>query len=121
MTTLEVEYFAGTDVSQDITGGLADGLASVMMRVNHRLAFFRGTWFLDLLSGIPHVPDVFGHQTTLQLAQRTITEAIRTVPDVTDVTEDRLTVNNEQRHLSYYAVIHTIFGNQTVTVPNFGG
>lgn len=69
----------------DLNFRVADGLESVIQRVLQRLRFFRGSWFLNALAGVPHLSDVFGHQFDPTLAERTLTDAILSVDDVESV------------------------------------
>lgn len=99
----------------DITFQLVDRLASVQQRVQQRVRFFFGTWFLDTQRGTPYVQDVFGRQPDRQLTERAIEQQIRGVPDVTDVTDMRVVYDFQTRTLTFEAVVHTPFGTFTAT------
>ena len=116
MKTLSVTFEKN---QQDINGAVVDGLESVRQRVTERLRFRVKTWFLNLRDGVPYTPNVFGHKTTEGLAARTLTDAIRGVADVTDVTDVQTSLNPETREFTYQARVHTIYGlmqtSETVT------
>ena len=101
----------------DLANTLADGLESVRQRVSQRLRFRAREWLLDLTKGTPYDPQVFGHATTLSIATQTLTQAIRTVPDVTGVIGVESSINHETRRMNYFARVNTRYGSFEVTEP----
>ena len=105
MRTLGVE-----EPGHDIDLSVVDRLESVRQRVRQRLLLWRGTWFADVQAGVPYIEDVFGRQQDAGLAQRTITDILRTVEDVTDVREVLAALDETTRRFRYQAVLDTPFG-----------
>ncbi len=108
MNTLSVELIDETNNIYDLDGTIADGLQSAAQRVRQRLRFWRGTWYLDQNAGVPYLQDVLGQRNRLPLAASAITAQIRTVPDVTAVSDVNVIIRN--RRLIYTATVHTIHG-----------
>lgn len=99
---------------KDLDFSIADNLPSVVQRVKQRLRFWRATWFIDLRAGVPYVPDLLGRRVAPDVAQQTITDAIRSVPDVQSVDNIRVSLDHNTRELFYSATIHTPFGEAEI-------
>ncbi len=103
----------GSD-NNDLQFKVITGIESVVQRVTQRLQFWRGEWFLDGAQGIPYLADVLGHQADIGLAQQAITAQIRTVPDVIDVLDVEVGIDQATRTLKYSARIVTIYGDAEI-------
>ena len=83
----------GIDIeTHDLDFTVADGLDSIEQRVIMRLRFFRNTWFLDFLDGIPYLDDVFISDANADIAANVLATAARGVDGVTDVTRSELRI-----------------------------
>ncbi len=78
--------------THDLDFTVRDGLDSIEQRVVQRLRFFRGTWFLDFLDGIPYLDDVFISDANADIAANVLATAARGVDGVTDVTRSELRI-----------------------------
>ena len=72
---------------RDLEFAVVDGLQSVVQRVETRLRFFLGTWFMNTQAGVPYIPDVLGRMADVSLAKRVIADAARGVDGVLEVTK----------------------------------
>lgn len=88
---------------------VADGI-SLAQRLKQRIRFWAGEWFLATDRGVPYLPEILGHFSPDNLAEQIITAQLRTVPDVTDVTDVVADFDYERRILTYSAVVHSRFG-----------
>ena len=111
MLSLSVQQVDPVADTYDLDGSLVDGLESVRQRIQQRLRFWRGTWFLDSGAGVPYLRDVLGHRRNLALATSAITAQIRTVPDVTVVQNVTSSFDFDLRIIDYSAVVQTTFGD----------
>ena len=112
MRTLSVSQIEGS--VDDLDGTIVTGVESVRQRVVQRIRFRLGSWFLALLRGTPYSPEIFGRQSVLGLATRTITDTILGVEDVTGVSGIESTLNADARIMSYSATVSTIYGPFTM-------
>lgn len=94
---------------------IIDGIESVRQRVEQRLKFFRGEWFLDTSKGTPWFQDVLIRPVSAALSAAIITKAIQSVTDVTSVNNVIAEIDPATRKMSYTARVQTIFGSFTVT------
>ena len=93
----------------DITGAVVDGIEALRQRIAQRLRFRRGTWVFAPRDG---VPAIIGHDVTVPIASRVVTEAIRVEGGTEIVSIDNVTVNldPETRIFRYSASVTTIYG-----------
>ena len=98
----------------DITGAVVDGIEALRQRVAQRLRFRRGTWVFDPGDG---VPSIVGHEITVPVAERVITDAIRDEGGDEILTIDEVTVSldRDTRLFRYAARVVTIYGGETFT------
>ena len=99
---------------EDITGAVVDGIEALRQRIAQRLRFRRGTWVFAPGDG---VPSVIGHDITIPIATRIITEAIRDeggseIVSIGDVTVD---LDRETRTFRYSATVTTVYGADSFT------
>ena len=102
----------GSDIDPRL--GLADGLESVRQRVEQRLRFFRGEWFLDTRVGTPWFQFVLTRPFAEGVADAVLRQAIQAVEGVLGVESTDIEVDREDRRLKWSAVISTEFGTATV-------
>ena len=109
MRTISVE-FRDDDIA-DIGNGLLDGIESLAERVRERIFFRLAEWFLDTNAGVDY-DLIQGHQTTLELAAATITEAIRDEggAEITAISTPVVQLDRSTRSMTYKAEIDTIYG-----------
>lgn len=105
------------DPTADLDGVLADGIESVRQRVRQRIQFLAGEWVFDANAGIPYLPQVLGNPQSLGLAQQTIVDGVRTVPDVVSVQGADLRRDNDTRVLHVTLDILTIYGQLQLQSP----
>ena len=109
----------------DLVFRIIDGLDSVIARVEQRLRFFRGSWFLNTQAGVPYLEDVLGQLHDPVLAQRVIIDAISGVADVTGVTDFEFITGaaaqdaldnpiDNPRPLLFRATVSTIYGEAEI-------
>ena len=101
----------------DITGQIIDGIDALRQRITNRLRFRRGDWFLNRNEGIPY-GELLQHPGNLRLLEQAITNALRTLQEVTSITNIQTNYTPNNRTFEYTAVVHSIYGdinlNETV-------
>ena len=106
------------DGPDDLTGAVTDGLEALRQRITQRLRFERGTWIFAPAAGFP---PIIGHETTIPLAQRAITEAIRDEggDEITSIEDVTVSLDRDTRVFRYAARVVTIYGPTSLaeTVP----
>lgn len=98
----------------DITGAVVDGIEALRQRVAQRLRFRRGTWVFNPGAG---TPAVVGHQITVPIASRVLTDTIRDEggDEITDIIDIEVSLDPETRLFRYAATVVTIYGPDTYT------
>ena len=95
----------------DLDGTVVDGLESLKQRVVQAIKFVFGTWFLNSERGLRY-DLVRGHQTTLEIAAQTISDAIREEggSEILNIETPVVTLDRSTRRMRYHAQVQTIYG-----------
>ena len=101
---------------QDLDGLVVDGIESLRQRVAQRLRFPLGTWHLDTRRG---TPSVLGHGFPPALVASTINATIRDEgrEEITEITDERVELDQETRVLTYVSTVQSIYGPMDVVTP----
>jgi len=107
------------DMSFGVNGAnfLVDSPECVGQAILTTLKLLRGTWFLDLLQGVPWLTQVLGYGTQ-GLYDQLIQSVILSVPGVTPVggiIAYTSTLNKTTRALTIAALVNTIYGPTQIT------
>ncbi len=101
--------FGTTNHDLDFT--IAEGSDGLRQRIEQKLRFWFGEWFLDNSQGTPYIAEVLGHQISESLAQQAINSQILRLPEVTAIVESEFVVNPATRTASYQATVRTTYGD----------
>ena len=106
----------GQDIRIDQRGNLevVDGLEDVRQRVLERLRYWLGQWFLTVQDGVPYRPEIFQRSTTAGLAAAIVTDQIRSVEEVTGVSNVVATLDPVTRSMTYSARVSTTQGSMEI-------
>lgn len=116
MTDIKLDGNDDLDLS---TGDLQllTGVDEVRQRVELKLRFFKGEWFLDRSFGVPWFQDILVRNPQLDVVRALLIRAIESEPNVDKVTQLVLDLNTE-RHLTIESV--EILANENViNLENF--
>lgn len=105
------------DLRLDARGDIAieTGAEDVRQRVIERLRYWRGEWYLASGEGVPYLQEVFSRPISAELAQTIVSDEIRSVEGVREVSGVRAEIDPETRRLAYAAQVETDFGAVSVT------
>lgn len=119
MRTLGVSI--DSDGIADISGTVLDDIEALAERIREAVLFRLGSWFLDVNLGLDYEA-IRGHRTTLQIAARTITEAIATEggSEITSISTPIVSLNSTNRKMSYRAEVLTIYGESITVEQDIG-
>ena len=95
---------------------LVSDLAQVTQKLNCRLQFFAGEWFLDTTQGIDLYGNVFVKNPDLSTIQALFKSAILDVPDVNSIVSYDQSYDPRARSLSVTFTVDTVYGQTTQTV-----
>lgn len=100
----------------DLDGTVVDDLESLKQRVVQAIKFVFGSWFLNQERGLRY-DLIRGHQTSLEIAARTITETIREEggSEITSIETPIVTLDVATRSMTYHARVQTIYGVMSLT------
>ncbi len=90
---------------------LVSGLEDVRQRVIERLRFWVGQWFLGINAGVGYRTQIFQNPVSVGLAAAVVSDAIRSIDEVTGVTEVHAEIEPITRRMSYYARVQTRDGD----------
>ena len=93
-----------------------DGIESVRARVEQRLHFSRGEWFLDQSKGIPYVTALLGRASAPELVGQELAYEVAQVDGVVRVISQRITVGAGRHTLDIALEIETEFGRTALGV-----
>lgn len=104
------------DLQVDAQGNLVivDQLEDVRQRVLFRLRFWLGQWFLQVRSGVPYRPEIFQRPTSVGLAAAVVSDQIRSVDEVTGVSEVFAEIDPLTRKMTYSATVSTRYGSMSM-------
>ena len=101
---------------RDLDGEIVDALPALVQRVEQRLQFWLGTWFLNRHQGVNYRSDVFGQRQFIGLAQQAITDQILSFEgEVTGVDDITVELDNDTRVMTYLARVSSIYGQTSIS------
>ena len=101
----------------DLDGTIVSDLEALRQRCEQAIRFVFGTWFLASNRGIRR-DLIQGHQTTLQIAAATLTDAVREEggDEITAIDTPIVQLDFETRKMRYQARISTIYGTMNMNL-----
>ncbi len=93
----------------DIQFATVTGIQEVRQRIQERLRYWRGEWFLNSAEGLPYLTDLLGSRLDEGLVHTVIREQVLDVADVTGVSNIEITESN--RVFTISLDVATIFGS----------
>ena len=102
-------------LTDDIDGGVVDGVESLRQRIVQALRFRISTWYLDRQAGLDYNL-LIGHRISPALAASTLSSAIREEggDEIVSLNNVQFLLDRENRVYRYSVQIDTIYGNMTV-------
>lgn len=88
-----------------------DNVEAIAQSVKTRLQLWRGEWYLNTQEGTPYMQEVLG-KNTKDLAIRALQTRILDTEGVTSIKDFQIVPNG--RHMSFYIVINTIYGEVSI-------
>lgn len=106
----------GQDIRLTNTGDLdiVEGLEDVRQRVIERLRFWFGQWYAGVNDGVPYRPEIFQRSTTVGLAAVVVSDQIRSVAEVTGVSNVFAEIDPQVRRMTYRARVSTVHGTMEI-------
>ena len=106
------------DLQLDATGNLliVTGLEGLRQRVLERLLFWVGEWFLNAPDGVDYREEIFQRPISSGLAAAEISEQIRSVEGVDNVSRVTASIDPDTRRFHYSATVHSSFGDTEVNI-----
>jgi hypothetical protein len=106
---------------KDYQLSLVDGLDWIRQKLQIRLQFFYGEWYLDTTQGVKYFDEIFIKNPTLARIQSILRAVITDTPEVNELLEMQCELDNTKRQLSVKFTVNTTLGNITmstgVTLP----
>jgi len=100
---------------------IVDGLDCLRQKLQIRLQFFYGEWYLDTTQGVKYFDEIFIKNPTLARVQSILKAVITDTPEVKELLDMQCALDNTQRQLSVTFTVSTTLGNITmstgVTLP----
>lgn len=94
---------------------LVDGLDYIRQKLQIRLQFFYGEWFLDTTQGIKYFDEIFIKNPTLSRVQSILKAAITDTPGVNELLKMECSIDNARRKLLVTFTVNTTYGNTTMS------
>jgi hypothetical protein len=94
---------------------IVEGLEQVRQKLNIRLQFFYGEWFLDTTTGAKLYDTVFVKNPNLRVIASMYKATILETPGVKSIIEYNQSYNASTRSLSVFFRVNTIYGELAVT------
>jgi hypothetical protein len=100
---------------------LVEGIDQIRQKLQIRLQFFYGEWYLDTTQGVKYFDEIFIKNPTLARVQSILKSVITDTPGVNELLSMACDLDNTMRQLSVSFTVNTPFGEivmQTgVTLP----
>lgn len=94
------------------------GLDALVQKVQNRLRFFLGEWFLNTTVGVPYFQEVFQKPVDPSLIVSIINTEIYKEQDVTEISDINFTYDSALRTFSYSAFIVSIYGSSQLNIQD---
>ena len=94
---------------RDIRFEIVSELEAVRQRIQQRLRFWRGEWFLDATEGVPYLTDLLGDRLDTGLVESVVRDQILSIEDVESISN--LEVVQDERSFRVGVDIQTVFGS----------
>ena len=111
-----ISVYSSIDSAQDIhldehgNLAIATDQEDIKQRVIERLQYFFKEWFLAYEEGVPYFQDIFTRPVNSELVSSILTDQIRTVEGVLGVSNVRVEIDPITRHMTFFTIIQTEFG-----------
>ena len=97
---------------RDIRFEIVSELEAVRQRIQQRLRFWRGEWFLDATEGVPYLTDLLGDRLDTGLVESVVRDQILSIEDVESISN--LEVVQDERSFRVGVDIQTVFGSTSM-------
>jgi hypothetical protein len=117
--SLAIDATGDIEITTDTADGglrLTSGLEAATDNLNSFLQLWRGTWFRDLLLGVPWLQDILGEEFDEAVVLAIFREAIFEEEHVVSIQTISATFNKSTRVLTTYFEVLTEFGVVSNTV-----
>ena len=103
-------------LTDDIDGGVVDGVESLRQRIVQALRFRIRTWYLDRQAGLDYNL-LIGHRVTPALAASTLSSAIREEggDEIVNLNNVQFSLDRENRVYRYSVNIITVYGDMRIS------
>ena len=95
---------------------VAEGLEALRQKINQRLSLFKGSWFLDVNTGVPYMQEILKKPVDPGLVASTLNEEILKEPEVISIGAVEASLDTETRKFSYKATPRTVYGPLEVII-----
>ena len=101
--------------SGELQFAVVDGLEATRQRVEQRLRFLLGEWFLNTRRGIPYLQEIIGATYDEALVKQILNNEILLDDEVTSISDVQVSLDFRTRALRYSVSVSTIHGDMTVS------
>jgi len=115
MRTLKFDTTIGLILDTTDTIVLLTDLDALASKIEQRLRFFLGEWFLNTQAGIPYFQEIFEKPVDASLIVSLINADIVQEPDVESVQDTSIDYNRDARSFKYNANVVTIYGTSAIS------
>jgi len=114
MRTLSFNNITGLNVvNNDLI--VITGINALKEKLEERLRFFLGEWFLDTTQGVPYLQEIFEKPVDTGLITSILTGEISKEEDVISVNETQALFEKDTRQFTYSATVETSFGSLSLS------
>jgi len=94
---------------------IVDGLDQIRQKLQIRLQFFYGEWYLDTTQGVKYFDEIFIKNPTLARIQSILKSVITDTPGVNELLSMTCDLDKTKRQLSVTFTVNTIYGDLTMS------
>ncbi len=115
MRTLAFDNITGLQLSSDKSLIILTDLNSLVSKIQQRLRFLFGEWFLNTTVGVTYFQQIFRKPVDPSLIVSVLNSEILKEPDVQTVTDSSIDFDQSNRIFNYSARVETTFGTTTLS------
>jgi len=86
-----------------------DGIEALRQKVNQRLSLFKGTWIIDLTSGVPYLQDILKKPVDPGLVASILDNEILKEDEVTSLGSVVTSLDSDTRKFNYSAQVFSVY------------
>lgn len=91
-------------------------LEALRQKINQRLSLFKGSWFLNVLAGIPYLQEIIKKPVDPGLVASILNTEILKEPEVLSIGAVEADLDTATREFTYQATLNTSYGSTEVTL-----